>query len=507
MSTRPHRLAGWTALAALAGCTVGPNYHRPDAPVSPQFKEAAGWTPSHPADAIDRGAWWSMFHDAQLDALEQRVATSNQTVKQYEAAYRQAHQVVAQATASFFPTIGVEGDATHSREPSGIGTTGATGAGAATGTTGTTGTSTGTTGSTGIGTTTTSTNGSSVRTTYVGELEASWVPDLWGKVRRTVESDKALAQAGAADLANARLAAQGSLAEDYFTLRVLDEQARLYRDTVADYQKFLTLTTNQYNYGTQARSAVITAQTQLYAAQAQMIDVGVRRSAMEHAIAVLVGVPPAALTIAPASFTRDVPVAPVDVASALLERRPDIAAAERRMASANALIGVAVAAYYPSLTLSGDYGSGASSLGNLFTSAASLWSVGAELADTLVDFGARRAQVRANRAAYDEAVATYRQTVLTAFQGVEDELSALHVYQQEEDVLLHDEASARQAVQLDLNQYREGTVDYTTVITAQATALTASQNVLTVLQERLQASVLLVEDVGGGWSATQLPKS
>ncbi len=485
---RWRRLAGWTALAALAGCTVGPNYHRPDAPVSPQFKEAAGWTPSDPADAIDRGAWWSMFHDAELDGLEQRVATSNQTVKQYEAAYREAHQVVAEARASLFPTVGVDAGVTHSREPSGV--------------------STSTTGATaGGGTTTTGTSGSSIRTSYVAELEASWVPDLWGKVRRTVESDKALAQASAADLANARLAAQGSLAEDYFALRVLDEQTRLYRDTVADYQKFLTLTTNQYVFGTQARSAVITAQTQLYGAQAALIDVGVKRSAMEHAIAVLVGVPPAALTIAPAPLSRDVPVAPVDVASHLLERRPDIAAAERRMASANAQIGIAVSAYYPDLTLSGDYGSGAASLGKLFSSAASLWSVGAELADTLLDFGARRAQVRASRAAYDESVATYRQTVLTAFQGVEDELSALHVYQQEQDVLLHTEASARQAVQLDLNQYREGTIDYTTVITAQATALSASQNVLTVLQERLQASVLLVEDMGGGWSADTLPKS
>jgi NodT family efflux transporter outer membrane factor (OMF) lipoprotein len=501
MSSRLHRLAGWTALAALAGCTVGPNYHRPTAPVSPQFKEAAGWTPSHPADAIDRGAWWSMFNDAQLDALERRVATSNQTVAGYEAAYREAHQVVAEARASFFPTIGAEASATHSRESGGIGSLGTTGSGT------TTGSTTGTTETTGSGATTTSSSGSTIRTTYVAELEASWVPDLWGKVRRTVESDQALAQASAADLANARLAAQGSLAEDYFALRVLDEQQRLYRDTVADYRKFLTVTTNQYTYGTQARSAVITAQTQLYAAQAQLLDVGVRRSAMEHAIAVLVGVPPAALTIAPAPFTRDVPVAPSDVASSLLERRPDIAASERRMASANALVGVAVSAYYPDLTLSGDYGSGASSLGSLFGSAASLWSVGAELADTLIDFGARRARVREQRAAYDESVATYRQTVLTAFQGVEDELSALHVYQQEQAVLLQTEASARQTVQLDLNQYREGTVDYTTVITAQATALTASQNVLTVLQARLQSSVLLVEDLGGGWSARDLPKS
>jgi NodT family efflux transporter outer membrane factor (OMF) lipoprotein len=463
-----HRLLGWVALGALAGCTVGPDYHRP-APLSQlQFKEAAGWSPSHPADAIDKGAWWSMFGDTTLDQLERRVADSNQNVAQYEAAYRAAHQVVAAARASLFPTIGASASADRSKAPA-------------------------------------STGGATTRS-YSAEGEASWVPDLWGKVRRTVEGDKALAQASAADLANARLAAQATLAEDYFALRVLDEQARLLRETVDDYQKFLTLTTSQYQEGTQARSAVLTAQTQLYGAQASLIDIGVKRSAMEHAIAVLVGVTPAALSIAPASFSRDVPVAPIDVASTLLERRPDIAGAERRMASANAQIGVAVAAYYPDLTLTGSAGTGGSSLGNLLKAGSSLWSVGAELAGTIFDFGARHAQVREARATYDESVATYRQTVLSAFQGVEDELSALRVYQQEEDVLLHTESAAREAVQLDLSQYKEGTVDYTTVITAQATALAASQNVLTVLQERLQASTLLVENLGGGWSTQDLPK-
>jgi len=491
MIRRLRTLTGWTALAALTGCAVGPNYHRPTAPVSPHFKEADGWTPSKPADAIDKGAWWTMFHDDQLNQLEERVATSNQTVKEFEAAYREAHQITAEARASFFPTLGVNAGATRSRTATGVSAS-AAGAGA--------GSTTGT-GTTGIGG-----NGSPLHTSYVGELEGSWVPDLWGKVRRTVESDKALAQASAADIANAKLAAQGSLAEDYFELRVLDEQERLYRENIADFQKFLTLTTNQYNEGTQARSAVITAQTQLYDTQALMQDLGVRRTAMEHAIAVLVGVPPAELTIAPAPLNYDVPVAPVGVASELLERRPDIAGAERRMASANAQIGIAVSAYYPNLTLSGSYGSGASSLGSLFAAGTSLWSVGGALADTLIDFGARRAQVRASRAAYDEAVATYRQTVLTAFQGVEDELSALRVLQDEEDTLLRTQDSAKQAVQLDINEYKQGTVDYTTVITAQATELTASQNVLTVLQERLQASALLVENLGGGWSASDLPK-
>jgi NodT family efflux transporter outer membrane factor (OMF) lipoprotein len=450
---------------ALAGCAVGPKYHQPAAPTSPTFKEAAGWTPSHPADASPKGAWWAMFHDPTLDQLEQQVARSNQTVKAYEAAYRQAHQLTAQAKASFFPTVGVTGDADK-----------------------------------------THTGASGTTNTLSGALEASWVPDLWGKTARTVESDKALAQASAADLANARLAAQATLAQDYFELRVLDEQGRLYHETVANYQKFLTLTQNQYKEGTQARSAVITAQTQLYGAQASLVDVNVKRSAMEHSIAVLVGVTPAQLTIAPAPLTQEVPVAPVSVASTLLERRPDIAAAERRMASSNALIGVAVASWFPDLTLSGEYGTSGAGLGNLFSAATSLWSVGAELTGTVLDFGARKAQVKGARAAYDASVATYRQTVLTAFQGVEDELSALHTYQTEEDVLLQTQASAQEAVRLDLNQYKEGTADYTTVITAQATALAASQNVLTVMQARLQASVLLVEDLGGGWSKQDLPR-
>lgn len=464
-------LAALLAVTALSGCAVGPNYHRPEAPVAPKFKEAEGWTPSQPADGIDRGAWWSMFNDATLDQLERQVASSNQTVKQYEAAYRQAQAVTSAAKASFFPTVGVTADAQKSHAPS--------------------------TANPGHGVTT---------TTYSGALEASWVPDLWGKVRRTVESDKALAQASAADLANAQLVAQATLAQDYFELRVLDEQASVWRDTIADYRKFLELTQNQFKEGTAAKSAVITAQTQLYGAQASLVDIGVKRAAMEHAIAALVGVTPAQLTIAPAPLSHAVPVAPVSVASTLLQRRPDIAAAERRMASSNALIGVATAAYFPDLTLSGEGGTQGASLGNLFSAATSLWSFGAQLTGTLLDFGARKAQVHEARAAYDESVASYRQTVLTAFQGVEDELAALRVYQEEEDVLLRTQASAREAVRLDLNQYKEGTVDYTTVITAQATERAASQNVLSVLQQRLQASVLLVENLGGGWDAADMPK-
>jgi NodT family efflux transporter outer membrane factor (OMF) lipoprotein len=493
MSRRPSPSLTALALAAtLGGCTVGPDYHRPTAPISPTFKEAEGWTPSHPTDAIDKGAWWSMFNDPVLDSLETRVAISNQTVKQYEAAYRQAHQIVAEARASFFPTLSADATAQRSHEPAGVSTS--TGAGSSTGAVTT-------------GTGASSSSSSRSTTAYEGLLEASWAPDLWGKIRRTVESDKALAQVSAADLANARLSAQASLAEDYFELRVLDEEAQIYRDTVAAYQRYLKLTQDQFKEGTQPQSTVLTAQTQLYGAQASLINVGVARAQMEHAIAILVGTPPASLSIAPARLSRDVPTPPIALASTLLERRPDIAAAERQMASGNALIGVAVSAYYPDLTLSGEFGTGASNLGQLFSASTALWSFGAEAGETLLDFGLRRAQVRAARAVYDEDVASYRQTVLTAFQGVEDELSSLRIYQQQEAVLIQTEDTAQKALQLDLDEFKEGTIDNTTVITAQATLLGASLNVVSVLQDRLQASVLLVENLGGGWTTADLPKA
>jgi len=250
---------------------------------------------------------------------------------------------------------------------------------------------------------------------------------------------------------------------------------------------------------------VVSAQSQLYSAQALLISVGSTRAQMEHAIAVLTGAPPATLSISPAPVSRDVPVVPADVPSTLLQRRPDIAAAERQVSSANAQIGVAIAAYFPNLTLSGQYGASGGNLAGLFSAGTGLWSVGADLSATLLDFGQRRAQVASARALYDEDVASYRQTVLTAFEGVEDELADLRVFEQQETVLLQNEAAANEAVRLDLAEYREGVVDYTTVITAQAAALSASQNVLSVLAERYQASVLLVEDLGGGWTASDLP--
>jgi NodT family efflux transporter outer membrane factor (OMF) lipoprotein len=494
----------------LSGCVVGPNYVRPTAPTATHFKEAEGWTPADPQESIDKGAWWSMFHDPVLDGLEQRIAISNQTLKQYEAIYRQAHQIVAEARSQYFPTVS---GSLGAQESKGTSTTGI--GGSSTSTTGGSIGGTSTTTSTGsVGGSSTSTGGATVVTnsgravsTYSAGLDASWVPDLWGKVRRTVEGDRASAQSAAANIANYKLSLQATLAEDYFELRVTDEEIKLYRQTVADYQKYLTLTVNQYNAGTQSKSAVVTAQTQLLSAQASLVNFAASRAQYEHAIAMLVGVTPAELTIAPATLSRDVPVAPTGVASTLLQRRPDVAAAERTVDYANAQIGVAESAFYPTLTLSGSAGYDANTLGSLFNASSSLWSVGASAADTLLDFGLRRAEVRAARAVYDEDVAAYRQTVLTAFQNVEDELAALRVYEQQEQVELEYEKAAKEAVQLDLNEYKAGIVDYTTVISAETSQLAASQNVITVLESRLLASVLLVEYVGGGWTSADLPKS
>ncbi len=483
-------LTGIAAASLLSGCTVGPNYVRPTAPIATHFKEAEGWTPADPQESIDKGAWWSMFKDPVLDGLERRIAVSNQTLKEYEAIYRQAHQIVAEARSQYFPTVSGSLGAQRSKSATGSSTT--------------VGSSTAT--ATNNSTVVANTNNNPTNL-YSAALDASWVPDLWGKVRRTVEGDKASAQSAAANIANYKLSLQATLAEDYFQLRVTDDEIELYRETVADYQKYLTLTINQYNAGTQAKAAVLSAQTQLLSAQATLANFGASRAQYEHAIAMLVGVTPDQLTIAPATLSRDVPVAPIGVASTLLQRRPDIAAAERTVDYANAQIGIAESAFYPTLTLSGSVGSDATTIGNLFSASSSLWSVGASAADTLLDFGQRRAEVRAARAVYDQDVATYRQTVLTAFQNVEDEIAALRVYEQQEAVELEYEKAAKEAVQLDLNEYKAGIVDYTTVITAQTAQLSASQNVLTVLESRLLASVLLVEYVGGGWTPADLPKS
>ncbi len=453
---------------------VGPDYHRAAAPMTPTFKELPGWRLATPQDAAPKGAWWEAFGDPQLSRLEQQIDSGNQTLREQAAAYDNAQALVDEARANLFPVLSANAGVT--RSSSGTGSTGQT-----------------------------SSSGSAARTQYTLEGSASWDLDVWGKIRRQVESNVAGAQASAALLANARLSAQASLATDYLDLRVTDALQRVLDDTVRNDTESLRITQNQYIAGVAARSDVLTAQTQLESARSSAINVGVARAQYEHAIAVLVGVPPAALTIAPVSTVPKVPDTPGLVPATLLERRPDIAEAERTMKSENALIGVAVAAYYPDITLSALFGYAGNPLGSLISSANRVWSLGASATDAIFQGGARSAAVRAARATYDQSVATYRQTVLTAFQQVEDALSGLRLLGEQEAVERQTVVDATRAAQIALNEYRAGTQAYTAVITAQNTLLAAQQTLLSIQQSRLTDAVLLVQALGGGWRTAELP--
>ena len=468
---------------AVAACAVGPNYHRPSVSIPQRFKEAEGWKPAEPRQAASGTDWWSVYGDATLDELEKQIDVSNQTLKASEAAWREAVALVSQARAGLLPTVGVTASGTRSG-----------GAGSRNGAA-----------NTGTGAVVPSAT-SHASNTFELAGNASWDIDLWGKIRRTIESNLASERASEADLAGARLSVQATLASDYIQLRVADEQQQLLDQTVEAFRRSLDITQNQYRVGVVAKADVITAQTQLQGAESQQVAIGVTRAALEHAIAVLLGKPPADFTLARAAFGTIVPVTPAGVPSTLLERRPDIAAAERRMAAANAQIGVAIAAYFPDLTLSGSYGYASSAVSGLIKAPNNFWSFGGTAADTLLDFGARSAQVRQARAAFDAAVATYRQTVLTAFQQVEDELATLRILEQQVQLQEETVKSANLAVQLSLNQYKAGTVAYTSVITAQAIALTDAQTLLTIRQNRLAASVALIQALGGGWNAASLGK-
>jgi NodT family efflux transporter outer membrane factor (OMF) lipoprotein len=471
-------LCGMVAAACLGGCAVGPNYHRPSAPVPSRFKEAEGWKPAEPREAASGSDWWSVYEDPTLDGLEKQIDISNQTLKQSEASWREAMALVAQTRSQFFPVIGVSATGTRSGGP-------------------------GEARAAGSSTTTTPINVQPVNQFELAGT-ASWDIDIWGKIRRTLEANVASARASEADLAAARLSAQATLAADYIQLRVTDEQQQLLDETVEAYKRSLQITENQYKVGVAAKTDVITAETQLEGAESQQIAVGVTRATLEHAIAVRVGKPPGDFDLTRAKLGTLVPVVPTGVPSALLERRPDIAAAERQMAAANAQIGVAVAAYFPDLTLNGTFGYASNVVAGLVKAPNNLWSFGGAATDTLLDFGARPAQVRQARAAYDAAVANYRQTVLAAFQQVEDELATLRILEQQVTVQEQTVKDANLAVQLTLNQYKAGTVAYTSVITAQTTALSDAQTLLTIRQTRLVASVNLIEALGGGWDAGSL---
>jgi NodT family efflux transporter outer membrane factor (OMF) lipoprotein len=468
-------LRGVGAVAVVvSACTVGPDYQRPDAPVPAQYKEA-GWKVGEPLDGIDRGAWWSIYKDPLLDDLQKQIDISNQNLKAAAAAFEDAEWIVAQARAGFFPTANL--NASAQRSLTGGGSSSSTGVGRA-----------------GFISSLFSTSGS-----------ASWVPDLWGKIRRTVEGDVASAQASAGDLASARLSAQGTLASDYLQLRVTDELKRLFEAAAGYYAESLRITRNQYRSGTADQSAVSQAETLLESTQAQAIATGVTRAQLEHAIAVLIGKPPAEFSIPPTEAKIAVPVIPPEMPSALLERRPDIAASERQMAAANAQIGVAVAAFYPDITLTGDYGTSALTLNRLLATSSRFWSFGSTLVQTILDAGARNAQVEQARAVFDQYVANYRQTVLTAFQQVEDQLAALRILAQQAEVQDKAVAAAFEAARIINNQYLAGTVAYTSVVVADQTALSNAETAVSIRQSRLVASAALIQALGGGWDMTQLP--
>lgn len=463
------RLLAVALVLALGGCAVGPDYKRPATVDVSAFKEAEGWVPAAPADALERGPWWSLFNDPVLDQLEARVVVSNQNVALAVAAYAQARALVREQRASLFPTVTLDGGASRSRS-SGNTTTGTTGR---------------------------------VGNNYQLSIGGSWEPDVWGRLGRAVDSATAGEQASAADLASAKLSAQGELAANYFSLRQTDAQKTLLESTLAGYQRALEITQNRYASGIAAKTDVLQAQTQLANAQADNAGLQRQRAQLEHAIAVLVGEAPGNFTLPPAEWKPSVPDVPLVVPSELLQRRPDIAAAERRVASANEQIGIAKSAYFPSLSLSASAGSSASRVADLFKAATNVWSLGLSAAQLIFDAGATGARVDGARAAHEQAVARYRQTVLAAFQDVEDQLSATRVLLTQQELRRQASEAADQVEQQVLNRYRSGQVSYTEVITAQATALSARRALVQAMADRQTTAVALIQSLGGGWQVAK----
>jgi NodT family efflux transporter outer membrane factor (OMF) lipoprotein len=430
--------------SVLTACAIGPDYKRPEMDTALKYKEEGAWKPTEPADALSRGPWWQIFNDPVLNSLEERLTVSNETLKADAANVEQARALVAEARAGYWPTVSAGVSRTHARQgrPSPYNYNSANG-------------------------------------------QVDWPLDIWGQVRRSVESSQASLQSNQALLASARLSLQAELAADYFELRGQDQLQILLDDTVKADQQALTITENRYRVGVAARADVVTAQTQLLSAQSQQVNVAIQRGTLEHAIAVLVGEQPAAFTVDPIKIRSDVPTVPAGVPSELLERRPDIAQAERNVASANAQIGVAKGAYFPSLSLTGvaQYAAGGA-ISQLFRVANQTWSVGPGLSQTLFAGGLHRAQVAAARASWEATVDEYRGAVLAAFQQVEDQLVTLRVLEQQavvEEKLVN---AAREAEKLTLNQYKAGTVPYSTVITSQTARLSAEENALSVFTNR-----------------------
>lgn len=470
---RVRRAAAYLALATcigLAGCAVGPDYVRPAVDTGLAYKEAAGqavvpgWKPAQPANADAASAWWRVYDDPELDSLMARLNEANLDIAQAEANYRQAQALVRGARSALYPNVGVSGGVSR--------------AGAGSGDSGT---------------------GSRVNNTYSLTGSVSWEVDLWGSVRRNIEASRAGAQASAADLAAARLSAQSALAQNYFQLRVLDEHARLLTETVAAYQRSLQLTTNRYEVGVAPKSDVSVALTQVENTRASLIDLQWQRGQLEHAIAVQIGTTPAAFSLPPQPFALRIPEIPLGLPSQLLERRPDVAGAERRTAQANAQIGIAQAAWFPDLTLSADGGFRSGQFAQWLTAPARFWSLGPILAQTIFDGGLRDAQIASARAGYDAQVAGYRQVVLGALREVEDYLIQLRVMADEQAVQRRALQAARESLQLTRNQYEAGLVDFLDVAQLQAAALNTERTAISLLGDRLTASVRLITALGGGW--------
>jgi NodT family efflux transporter outer membrane factor (OMF) lipoprotein len=460
-----------------SACMVGPKYQRPPAPAPPAYKESPpadwkemqNWKQAQPNDSAKRGKWWEIYNDPELNALEEEVSISNQNVLAAEAQYREAKFAVLIARSNLYPTV--------SAAPSIVGSR------------------------------ITGTNNGNAYTTYELPVDVSYQADIWGSIRRSIQASAEAAQASDAQLENARLSYQAELAQDYFELRGTDGEKELLEATVKSYQDYLNLTQDRFNSGVASGSDVAQAQTQLETARAQLIDYDVARAQYEHAIAVLTGKAPAELSISSGAIKITPPPVPVQLPSTLLERRPDIANAERQMAQANEQIGIAKAAYYPTLSLAPEtgVGFGGTSFLHWLSWPSRLWSVGPEVAETLFDASKRRATLNQSLAAYDATVANYRQTVLTAFQQVEDSLAALRVLEHEAQAENQAVKAAQNSLDISTYQYKAGTVNYLTVITEQAILLQDQEQAVSILTRRMSASVLLIEALGGGWDVSKLP--
>jgi NodT family efflux transporter outer membrane factor (OMF) lipoprotein len=477
---------GWSGLAlvcaALAGCTVGPNYHKPDVPMAPAYRETppppnpanGTWKDAQPADEAARGKWWTVYSDPQLNALEDKVAVDNQTLKAAYQQYIQAREQVAVYRSNFFPTLSAGPNVSRNRlshnRPTSFPTA------------------------------------KSQYNDFQLTGQVSWEPDFWGLVRRQVEGSAASAQATAADLANAELSIRSELALDYFELRGLDTQKQLLDRTVTDYEQYLKLTQVRFKGGVATDSDVALAETQLNTTRTQAIDVSVARAQYEHAIAVLIGQPASAFSLPEMPLNLALPNVPAGVPSELLERRPDIAAAERRAAAANAQIGVARAAYYPDVRLGGSGGFESANGGTLLQGPSALWSLGATATELIFDAGRRHAVNEQAKAAYEMQVANYRQSVLNAFEEVEDNLSALRILDQETGSASAAVNSAKRSLQISTHRYKGGVTTYLEVLTAQSAQLADERTQADITTRQFAASVQLIKALGGGWDTTQLPK-